>query len=63
MSEVISGVLQGHPWKPVQTNSFIISLGTRAWSTLKAILSKMKWHKVTNTEEDRSIIQEDWRTL
>ena len=57
MSEVISGILQGHVWKPARSNSFISDLGTRTWSKLKTFVSNTKWHRVANAEEDRSIVQ------
>lgn len=38
-------------------NSFIIDLGTRTWSKVKIFVSNMKWHRVADGEEDRSIVQ------
>lgn len=57
MSEVTSGILQGRCWKPTPSNSVIIDLGTRTWSTFKTFVSDMKRHRVANAEEDRSIVQ------
>lgn len=58
LSKVTIGILQGHVWKPMRSNSFIIDVGTRTWSKLKTFVSNMKWHRVSNAEEDSSIIQE-----
>lgn len=58
LSEVIiSGVLRGRIWKPMSFNSFIIDLGTRTWSKVTILVSNMKWHRVADGEEDRSIVQ------
>jgi len=56
MSEVTSGIFQGCNWKPKRSNSFITELRTRTWSKLKAFVSNMKWQRVTDAEEDRSVI-------